>query len=305
MIFRKVPKSREQWLAWRAQDVTSTEVAALFRLSPYATEFKLYQQKTGALDAEIEETERMTWGKRLERSVAMGFGADQGWKIRAMNQYVRDPDARIGASFDFEIVGHPDGPGVLEVKIVDRFVFKDQWIDEGGKVEAPPHIELQLAAQLMLTERRWGVILALVGGNTIKWTRRERDPIIESAIREKAAAFWKRIADETPPDPDYGKDADVIVALHQHVDPGKVLDARGDEMLGNIAGQYSALGKQAKAIKDQRDALKAQMLERIGDAEKTILAAGSISAKALGETPIAASVRKGYRDFRVTIKEPK
>lgn len=66
------PASREDWLALRREDVTSTSSAALFGLSPYCTEYELYQQKLGALTDEITPNERMTWGTRLQDAVALG-----------------------------------------------------------------------------------------------------------------------------------------------------------------------------------------------------------------------------------------
>ena len=36
---------KQSWLQARLQDVTSTEVSALYDLSPYRTEFDLYQEK--------------------------------------------------------------------------------------------------------------------------------------------------------------------------------------------------------------------------------------------------------------------
>lgn len=56
-------ESREQWLAARAKDITSTEIAALYGLSPYITEFELFHNKRDGVRTQITENERMTWGQ--------------------------------------------------------------------------------------------------------------------------------------------------------------------------------------------------------------------------------------------------
>lgn len=296
---RITPKSREEWLTLRTRDVTSTESAALFGLSPYLTEFELWHQKRDGGLGEIEETERMTWGTRLQDMIAKGWASDQGWKVRKLNQYIRDPDERLGASFDFEIVGHPDGPGILEIKNVDRLVYRDRWIEEDGRIEAPPHIEIQVQHQLAVTGRGWVMLVALVGGNAIKATRRDRDDAMGTALRQKIAAFWASVDAGTPPAPDYALDARFISRLYRDVAEGKVIDARNNDRLAALADRYVAIGLEAKALDDQKQAIKAELLTEIGDAEKILLKNASITAKRVQAKEIAYT-RAEYRDFRVT-----
>lgn len=298
-IQRITPKSRDDWLTLRTRDVTSTESAALFGLSPYLTEFALWHQKRDGGLGEIEETERMTWGTRLQDMIAKGWASDQGWKARKLNQYIRDADARLGASFDFEIVGHPDGPGILEIKNVDRLAFRDGWIEEDDRIEAPPHIEIQVQHQLEVTGRGWAMLVALVGGNTIKATRRDRDPAIGTALRQKVAAFWARVDAGTPPEPDYALDARFISRLYRDVAEGKVIDARTNDRLAALADRYAAIGREAKALDDEKQAIKAELLTEIGDAEKVLLSNATVTAKRVQAKEIAYT-RAEYRDFRVT-----
>ena len=138
-------ESREQWLQERTKDVTSTEVSALYGLSPYKTEFELFHEKRDGLVVNIQSNERMRWGNRLEAAIAHGAAEEMGWQIAKLNVYMRDIDARIGSSFDFEIKSSSQGPGILEIKNVDWLQYQRNWIDDGaGNIEAPEHIELQI-----------------------------------------------------------------------------------------------------------------------------------------------------------------
>lgn len=303
-IQRITPKNRDEWLALRTRDVTSTESAALFGLSPYLTNFELWHTKRSGEIHEIDENERMIWGIRLQDMIAKGFAADQGWKVRKLNQYIRDSETRMGSSFDFEIIGHVDGPGIMEVKNVDRLAYRDGWVEEGANIEAPPHIEIQVQHQLRVADRRWTMLVALVGGNQIKATRRDRDNKIGELILEKVADFWSSLDAGTPPEPNYVLDARFISRLYRDVAEGKVIDARQNDLMASLAAKYTAISREAAAINDKKKAIKAELLTEIGDAEKVLLSNATISAKKVEATDIAYT-RDGYRDFRVIPKREK
>ncbi|WYK04376.1 hypothetical protein DWF04_015295 [Cereibacter sphaeroides f. sp. denitrificans] len=54
---------------------------------------------------------------------------------------------------------------------------------------APPHSELQVQHQLLVSGRQWAVIVVLVGGNDLRVTVRTRNEIIIQKIRDRVAAF--------------------------------------------------------------------------------------------------------------------
>lgn len=306
-------ESQEQWLNERTKDVTSTEVSALYGLSPYKTEFELFHEKRDGLVVKIQPNERMKWGNRLEAAIAHGAAEDQGWEIGKLNVYMRDIDARIGSSFDFEIKSKSDGPGILEIKNVDWLQYRQNWIDDGaGNIEAPEHIELQIQHQMEVSGYEWCALVALVGGNEQKVVLRNRDRQIGQDIRAKTAAFWQRVAANAAPSPDYTADAEFIIKqLRADSDAGLV--ATSDAALDELIERYAFL---SQAVKDQstlRDATRAQILERIGKASKVISPLGSISCgnvKASLVTLITADMvgkyvgaREGYRSFRFTPKK--
>jgi predicted phage-related endonuclease len=230
-----------------------------------------------------------------------------------MNAYLRDPDHRVGSSFDFEIVGDELGPGLMEIKNVDSLVYRNNWTDEEGFIEAPPHIELQFQHQLLVSGRAWGLIVPLVGGNTVRVAKRERDEEVGRIILKKVAEFWIAVRENRPPAPDFTRDAKAISRLYSKSDPGKVIDLSGDiEMIG-FAGEYKSAQESKRTEEGRLAELKARMLERVGTAEKVLMGAMTISAKAIVDSPgklitpemvgTAIGGRKGYRDFRITIKK--
>lgn len=298
----------EAWLAARHQDITSTEVAALFGLSPYMTAFELFHRKRAEAPVQIEDNDRMKWGRRLEESIAAGVAEDNGWTIRARNIYQRDAEARIGSSFDYTIVSHPNGPGLLEVKNVDGLVFRNTWtVNDDGTIEAPEHIELQVQHQLEVADYEWAVIVALVGGNDVKILHRQRDREIGKAIRDKVALFWARVQHNDPPAPDYIEDAAFITkSLRRNANPDHTLGA--DQKLNDLIGRYVHVAKEASDLEKVRDAIKAEILMEAGDASKIVSTHGTINCSTTKDTAgtvvtpdmvgTTIGARKGYRQFR-------
>lgn len=297
--------SKEEWLKLRSQDITSTEVSALFGLNPWFTEFELYHQKINEEIIEIEDNERMKWGRRLEDAIAAGFAEENEWTVKPFKDYARLPDKRTGSSFDYEVCLGENESELLEIKNVDSLIYRDKWtIEEGKVIEAPPHIELQLQHQLGVTSWKRGHIGALVGGNNANLLTRNRDEEIIGAINEKVAAFWKRVADRNPPEPDFEQDAKFISRLYDYAEPGKSVSCEGNDQMTELALIYDHHGKIAREAEKKKQAAKAQMLTLIGNSEKVRGDGFSISAGVVGPKEISYT-REGYRNFRVYIKKQK
>ena len=181
-----IPSSKEEWLELRKNDITSTEVSALFGMSPYMTEFEVWHRHKNNITSSFKENDRTVWGDRLETAIAKGIAKDNKWNVIPKKEYMRREDIRAGSSFDYAIVDlikNEEGKmigwtetSLLEIKNVDSLIFKENWIIEDGElVEAPPHIELQLQHQLMVSGIDKGYIGALIGGNKIKVIEIDRD----------------------------------------------------------------------------------------------------------------------------------
>lgn len=294
------PSSKEHWLSLRKQDITSTEVGALFGISPYVTLYELWHRKSKNIDIEFDATERMDWGNILEPVIANEAARRNGWIVSPMKCYMRRPDVRMGSSFDFSIdfsIGG-DVPGILEIKNVDRMVYLQDWTE----TEAPLHIEIQVQHQLAVSGRKFAYICPLVGGNELHVIRRERDESVIAVIMKKVAEFWKSIADGVEPEPDFTKDCEFIARLHNYAEPEKVINGTDD--LKALAMEYKAVNEALKPLEEKKEELKARILLQICDAEKVLGDGYTVSAGMVGEANIAY-IRKAYRNFRLSYKKEK
>lgn len=312
----RYPKDKNEWLELRHRFISSTEQAALHGLSPYMTAFELFHAKAQPNPTEIEISERMAWGLRMEEAVARAVADEYGVKVRKLNAYVSRDGTGMGCSADYEIVGIKEGeppsgpvlqqmytnngPGLLEIKTVDWLVFKREWQEVDGERECPPHIECQIQHQLHCVERKWAACGILVGGNDLKLLIRDYDPDIGQRFEAASKKFWKDLKAGNLPPPVLPEDADLIARIYSFGDPSKVLDAQGNAKVTDLCRKYLDAMDLAKSAESAKKTAKAELLQLIGDASRVVVDDGiSISCGTIGETRVEAYTRKGYRDFRL------
>ena len=272
-------ENEAQWLAERAKDVTSTQVAALFGVSPYLTEFELWHQKRNGIVEAFEENNRTRWGNRLEETIAKGFAEEAGLAtLHRPGVYLRRVGQRIGASFDFFALCQGE-LCIIECKNVDSWEHKENWLD----TEAPGHIELQVQTQLLLSGYRRAFIVALVGGNNLVVHEREPDAEVQAAIVEKVTAFWSSVDAGIEPKPDFVRDADLLLSRIYNRSDGTEIEADAETL--DLLNQWLA----AKSAADTVKPLQARIAERIGTASKVRTPQGVLSC---------ATNKAGARPFR-------
>lgn len=325
------PKDDAEWLQWKSEDISSTEVAALYNKSPYATAFSLYHEKAGLLEKDELKSKRAFWGKIYEAPTAEAIAKMYGVIVRPMKEYMRHGETpRMGASFDYEIIGLADdwnpemaqdkynanmlrdkfiesGPGILEIKLVDYFVHKKEWTEE----EAPLHIEFQVQQQLEICRRNWTALVASVIGYDIHILLRDRDEDFGRRICKKITKFWDMVAKQTPPQADYSEDSDIIKKIYAHNLEDQAIDF-GDNMDFQIAcRKFLRAGELRKKLEKIEDAAKAQITDLIKNAPAAVshnYAVKFSEVKASPPTIITMDMigssyggRSGYR--RITVKK--
>ena len=307
------PTDFDHWLSLKSEDVSSTESAALFGLSPYSSEFELYHEKLSGEIKTIDDNERMYCGRMMEDTIAKMVAEQLGIKVRRLKTYFRhDTCPRMGSSFDYEIIGHDRGPGLLEIKNVDSLIYRNEWSDD----EAPAHIETQAQHQFEVANREWALIAALSGGNTLKIIDRERNKKVGAAICKRVTKFWEDVDNEREPTPDYGSDADFIISMYSDYDGGDPLDISDDVSMQSLILAHKELRARYNELETATKAIKAEVFHRVGNAPKLITSDGLtvnlsktkdtaptfITEEMVGES---YGGREGYRQFRISQRKKK
>lgn len=293
---------RAAWLELRRQYVGSSEAGALLGVSPWMTRFRLWHAKRGDLSGEDFDTEAMAWGRRHEATIAEGLRDETGWELIRPNQsHIAHPTVPgLGASPDFLIAGHHRGPGVAEMKSVDAYDFA-RWEDG----QPPIWYVLQLQTQLAVTGYQWGVLACLVGGNRLRVFDYERHAASIAILERETVAFWDSVRANVEPALDYEADADTIAQLYRHSTPGKHLDIPREEWtrVAGLCERYEGLGRIVREAESKREAVKAEILTVIGDAERAGLGPWTISAKTQAAHVVKEHTRNESRPVRVTWSE--
>jgi predicted phage-related endonuclease len=309
--------TEQEWLAERMKDITSTEVSALpgIDVNPYQSPWELFQRKKSGTYAAYEVNERMKWGTRLQDAIAFGASESLNLVHARLTDYIRIKEDRVGSSFDYKVrENNGEGPeGLMEVKNVDGLQYVRNWKEDDGLIEAPPHIELQVQHQLLVSGMPYAFLVALVGGNTLKITRREFDGNVGRIILKKVAEFWAMVRDDHPPPPDFSRDAKLIASLYNRSNPGEVIDLSGSTKADELVFYFASTQESVALMQREIDKYKAQLLELIGTAEKAVGSKWAISAKEVMPTPgkevtqdmvgTFINQRKGFRRFAINLKK--
>lgn len=287
-----IPESKEHWLRLRHGNINSTEVSALFDCNKYLTAFQLWHEKRQSDPTYLEESLRMKMGTKFQSAIAEVIAEQESWIIDPMTEYIYSEEYRIGSSFDYKLVNQRS---ILEIKNVDSLIFRNEWTDE----DMPPHIELQVQQQMLLSGYLKAVVGVCVGGNQIHLYHRDYNNDIGHAILLKVNEFFLL---EEPPPVDYAKDFEYIQSLYQSVTPGQVIESTQD--MDDVVAAYQSVSEQIKELEARKNQYKAQLLTMIGESEKVKSPYYTISCGMTADAPMNY-IRKGFRQFKITPKKIK
>jgi predicted phage-related endonuclease len=270
MIERIEITSRDQWLNLRKPDVTASVVAALFGAHPYTSALKLYLTYSG-IEFDQADDRVLRRGRLMEPAVALAVSEERAdWKIEKCDSYYRDPELHLGATPDFFIHGDPRGLGVLQTKTAAPHIFERDW--EGGAT-VPFWIQLQVLTEAMLTEAAFGAVAVLrVDAFDLALALIEvpRHPAAEQRIKAAVAQFWADVAAGREPDPDYGKDAELLKVIAPHEVVGTTVDLSGDNELPALLDQRAEIMTAMKGFEARKDEIETAIKFRMRDAESVV-----------------------------------
>ncbi|MGU5638086.1 YqaJ viral recombinase family nuclease [Aeromonas veronii] len=264
-----------QWLDIRQQGIGSSDAAVAVGLSPYKSPLSLWLEKTARKAPEdISQKEAVLWGIELEPVLAQVYAKRTGYKVRRVNAVLQHPQHDfLLANLDREVVGHPDGPGILEIKTAS-YHSAPQW-EEG----VPVAYQCQVLHQLAVTGHAWAEVAVLIGGQDFRIYRIERD---EEKIRDlikREAQFWQMVRQDWQPEPDGSSDAANALGWLFPRDDGQTVDLSDSPEFNQLFGQLLQLREQKEAVEQQESLIKQRLQATLGEASAGLFAGGKISWK--------------------------
>jgi len=277
MIIERIPVTdRASWLKHREADVTASVAGALLGIHEYVTPYALWALKTGRLAADPEESEPMQRGRLLE-PVAIQLMREEHpeWGIEQPGIYLRDTEARIGATPDCLVTCPKRGLGNVQIKSVEASIFRKKWHTDDGMLEPPLWIVVQSIIEAALSGAQWAAVAPLVVSYGLEM------PIIEiplhagimDRLRNAVAEFWQMVADNKEPDPDYGRDGATIARLYE-ADHGTEVDLSSDNHLPILIDERDVLKAEIKSREERVKEIDTEFKAKIGDNAMAYLAGG-------------------------------
>lgn len=271
MPIERIPiTSREQWLKeLRPRDVTASVIAALFGAHPYTSALKLYLAHRGIEFTDAGDDRVLRRGRLMEPAVALAVAELRpDWRIEKCNFYCRDTELRLGATPDFLIHGDPRGLGVLQTKTAAPHIFERDW-QNGATV--PFWVQLQALTEAMLVGAAFaavGVLQVHAFDLVCSINEVPRHPGAEKRITDAVTQFWLDVEQGNEPDPDYGKDAELLKVIAPHEVAGKNVDLSGDNELPTLLDQHEQIAAALKGYQERKDEIETAIKFRMRDAER-------------------------------------
>lgn len=287
---------RGQWLAWRADDLTASDLAAVAGFDQYRSALAVYSEKAGLIVP--AETNIMRRGRWLEAAILEALHEElPDWRIAKANVYLRDPVIRLGATPDF-IAEDPDDINTLvniQGKVVARPTFERDWPDG----TAPIGYQLQTICEGMLLGAERNLLAALVLDTysaELVLVEVPRHAAAEHRIREIAIGFWDNMTRGWRPRPDYKRDGEIIDAIHK-AEKDTEIDLSGDNRLAGLLPERAELKATITACEGRVGEIDTEIKDKLGSHERGSLPGWRLSWKE--ETrkayTVAASTRRVLR----------
>lgn len=260
---------REQWLAERRRGIGGSDAGAIVGLNPWASPYSVWADKL-ALVPEKEDTEAMRQGRDLEEYVSQRWEEETGKKCKRYPYIVRSEAYPFAhANIDRAVVGEKAGLECKTTSCLDVRRF--------GNVEFPEQYYAQCVHYLAVTGwARWYLAVLVLGRGFYTYVL-ERDEAEIAALMDAERRFWRNVEEKTPPAAD-GSEAtsETLRTLWADSEDGKSVDLFGQERL---LDEYATLKRQEKALGERRREIENSLQSQMGDAEKALCGAWSVSWK--------------------------
>ena len=207
MLQRKTFSNREEWLAGRTNGIGASEAAAAIGMSPFESQYELWQRKTGQRPAkDLSGNAAVEYGNRLEPIARAMFQAEHPELTVEYHQFdvlYQSERPWMTATLDGELTDADGRKGILEIKTssVGKKTQWDKWHDA-----IPLNYRAQICHQLLVTGWDFAVLYAklvkLNGDSELRTYWFEREDMKEEMdwLLEQETSFWNKfVATRTAP----------------------------------------------------------------------------------------------------------
>jgi len=303
VITERIPiTSRAQWLDARRQDLTASDMAAVFSAHPHKSMLALWAEKSGT-ELPSDESAFARRGRHLEPAILSAAGEAEifsGGVLEPARFYVRAPALRIGATPDALFVRPDAPPEPVDAKSVASWIFETAWADGSP----PLHIQVQVLVQAMLLDapRGWVACAVMTPEWPVHLYEVPRNADAERKILAGVRDFWSAVEKGEMPAP-VAKDHATLAAIFPRVERAEPLDWAAEDDALALLDEWVALTEELAPKKGRISEIEALVKARMGGAERALAPGWAVSWKEQKRKAymVAESV---YRVLRIKAYSP-
>lgn len=273
-VMADAEKDREGWLAARKLVVTASDVPAIVGVCPGVT--RLWYQRKGWLtrpEAKPEMEEAMEMGHLTEAFNAELFRIKTKRSTVPCQLLLRNPKypwLAVTPDFTQFFSGSIDH-GILETKSTGR---KDNW-PEGDDEEPILRWQVQLQAQMLVTNATFGSLSAIIGSPYLhhRWRDFEPHAGMQQLILDRTRVFLDSLAGDEPPWDEEGESAaEALRALTLQYLSGEAVNLTQDAV--DWTEELQQVEATIALLKGRQDLLRDRLSIALGTATRGLLPSG-------------------------------
>ncbi len=238
-------------IALRRNTLGASEIAAVCGLDPFRGPWDVWADKLG-LDIR-EEFAESAMGHLFERPLLEHYSRKTGFVLAYPETMIHPIHRWVSAT--------PDGLAsdrVVQVKVVGANMAH-KW-DAG----VPEYVICQVQWEMFVTGLPLAVIVACVGGTDYRALDVQADLEIQESLLDLGLEFWEsHVLTGAPPDPDASEACRKALSARHRKHSAELVPATRE--LVEMAREHKRLGKQAKGLKEERDAIGNALRLAIGE----------------------------------------
>lgn len=284
--------SREEWLRWRREVLTGSDMAAVAGVSRWRTPLAIYAEKKGTNLWPEADNNYMRRGRWFEWAILAGLrDLYPSWRFVKANVFLVDRAHRLGGTPDFVAVD-PERPGygIIDGKTVTRRVFVRDWlryeddedaeeIEDTERAVVPIEHQLQALLYAKLAGASWAAVAPLVVSEHRADLLLRPVELHEGAwarCLSEAAYFWREF--DAGRKPAYSRELDnaTLRALYPAAltDPETPVDLSGHNRVVELLEARAALKARIKADEEEIEKLETDVIAIMGEAAVALAADG-------------------------------
>ena len=259
MTASRVPyTNRTDWLEKRRQGIGASDIAAVMGLSPWSTPLQVWVSKTVDDVPEVEQSEDMKWGLRMESAILDEFEQRHGQPATDRGTLWRNTDRPW-------MLATPDGMTYTNtddgwLAVVDA-KKTDSWSWDDG---IPQQYLIQVQWQMAVTGAPQAYLVALHRGRRLEIYPITADPELQQELIEAGEHFWTYVESETPPAA-VADDNAYMASLYP------TAEERPVEISPEIVSELRQAKDTMKTAKARVDAAEVALKEAMADADTAVV----------------------------------